>query len=95
MKAESIIKVNVFYIIGISILLLFFNYRVVTSLFHHEGGVDYRVEYFLHICIHVSVLLLFFNYRVVTSLFHHEGGVDYRGEYFLHIGISVLLLFFK
>ena len=35
------------------------------SLFHHEGGVRYQGEYFLHIGI--SVLFLVSNYRVLMS----------------------------
>ena len=53
-----------------------------TSSLHHEGGVHYQGECFLHIGI--SVLLLFFNYRVVTNLFPYEDRVHCQGEYFLH-----------
>ena len=65
---------------GISVLLLFSNCKVTTSLFHHEGGVSYQGEYFFN--NGTSVLLLFSNCKVATSLFHHEGGVCYQGEYF-------------
>ena len=56
-----------------SVLLLFSNCKVGTSLFLYEGGVCYQGEYFLH--IGVSVVLLFFNCRIATSLFDHEGGL--------------------
>ena len=55
MKAVSVTKVSIFLHIGISVLL-FFNCRFATSLFHHEGGVCYQGEYFLH--NGTSVLLL-------------------------------------
>ena len=61
-----------------------------TSSFHHEGGVHYQGEYFLHNC--TSVLLLISYCIFATSSFHHEGGVCYQGEYFIHIGTSVFLL---
>ena len=78
---------NFFLNVGVSVL---FSKCTVTSFLHHEGGVRYQGEYFLH--IGTSVLLLFSYCRVLTSSFHHEGGVCYQGEYFLHIGTSVLLL---
>ena len=51
------------------------------SLFHHEGGVCYQGDYFLH--IGTSVVLLFFNCRIVASLFDHEGGVFYQGIFYV------------
>ena len=53
--------------IGISVLLLFSNCKVATSLFHHEGGVRYQGEYFLH--NGTSVFLLFSNCIVVRFCF--------------------------
>ena len=91
MKVESVTKVSIFYIIiGVSVLL-FFNYRIVTSLFHYEGGVHYQGEYFF---LFVQVLLLFFNCIFVMGLLHYEGGVCYQGEYFLHVYSSKCIIVF-
>ena len=70
MKVESFTKVEYFLHIGISVLLLFSNSKVATSLFHHEGGVCYQGEYFF-----TYYTVLFFKCRIVSSLFDHEGGL--------------------
>ena len=44
MKAEPVTKVSIFLHMGSSVLLLFSNCKVLTSLFHLVGGVCYEGE---------------------------------------------------